>query len=391
MSLSFLRFRIQSAAAFCVVAFYGSVVSGAELDITLQKVVDAPLQVDYEGLLTTQSYTDSENPVRNTHRITHQKPDRNRFEVVTEGSDVEQTVIQIGNDVFRREIHGNGESYAHRRITGETGLELGLGFSSLDLLATNYELIIQGHDEFLSRPAVILTLQPNHPGRISKTAWVDESTGLVLRTEDRDGYGTLIEETFFSSITIDPEIQESVFRTDAWADRAIEENEVIACGTMQEVEEQAGFPLAAPVYMPAGFTLDRLRVILYANQPTAHFTYTDGLSKISVYQRVAARSDSAALAWPGGTPDVQNDIQVWDRGAHSYILRSSDELRLFTLVSEISEDESINMIRSLCVVNPPESNSHTASIDFLWFAGGGLMVGSIVLGSWFIRRRNTIL
>ena len=160
---------------------------------------------------------------------------------------------------------------------------------------------------------------------------------------------------------------------------------------MRYANHLVGNALAAPVFMPAGFTLDRLRVILYANQPTAHFTFTDGLAKISLYQRVAPPTDKAAMAWPTGTPEVQNDVQVWNRGPFDYILRHSDDTRLFTLVSEISEGESIDMINSVCVINPPETAGRSAPLDLLWFAGGGVMVGSLILGGWFFRRPKKML
>ncbi len=361
------------------------------MDITLQKIMEAPRIVDYEGILTIQKFTDEAEPIRNTHRIIHQKPDRNRIDRFDPATKDKFVVVQIDRDVYQRQEQGDSTYYTHRQLRGESSLDFGLGFSSLNLLDTNYDLVIEGNDTILDRTTVKLSLQPRHPRRISKTAWIDEATGLVLRTEDRDEYGNLIEEMYFSRIIVNPMIDESLFATDEWADRAVEENQVIACGTMKEVEKEAGFALAAPVYMPAGFTLDRLRVILYANQPTAHFTYTDGLAQISLYQRVAPPTDKTAMAWPTGTPEVQNDVQVWNRGPLDYILRHNDDTRLFTLVSEISEEESIDMIKSVCVINPPGTAGHSASIDLLWFAGGGVMVGSLILGGWFFRRPKKII
>ena len=365
--------------------------NAADMDITLQKIMEAPRNVNYEGVLTIQKYTDEAEPLRNTHRIIHQKPDRNRIDRVDPSTKDRIVVVQIDRDVYQRQVHGDSTYYTHRQLRGERSLDLGLGFSSLNLLDTNYDLAIEGKDTILARSTVKLSLQPKHPGRIIKTAWVDEATGLVLRTEDRDEYGNLIEVMYFSRITVNPGIDEALFATDEWADQAVEENQVIACGTMKEVEKEAGFALAAPVFMPAGFTLDRLRVILYANQPTAHFTFTDGLAKISLYQRVAPPTDKAAMAWPTGTPEVQNDVQVWNRGPFDYILRHSDDTRLFTLVSEISEGESIDMINSVCVINPPETAGRSAPLDLLWFAGGGVMVGSLILGGWFFRRPKKML
>ena len=43
--------------------------NAADMDITLQKIMEAPRNVNYEGVLTIQKYTDEAEPLRNTHRI----------------------------------------------------------------------------------------------------------------------------------------------------------------------------------------------------------------------------------------------------------------------------------------------------------------------------------
>lgn len=365
--------------------------SAADLDVTLQMILDAPKTVDYEGILTTQRFGAEEEPVFHmTQRVAHQHPDKNRIDSIDPSTLEKTVVVQIKYDAYWRETRGDSTRYTHRRRQGDNVVDLGLGFSSLDLLQTNYGLTIQGNDTILKRPAVKLAISPKHPGRNSKTAWVDRATGLVLRTESRDEQGKLLEEVFFSRITINPKLDAALFSTDEWKDRTVEVNQVIACGSMQEVEKEAGFALAAPVFIPAGFTLDHLRVIRYWGQPMAHFTYTDGLAQISLYQRVASPTDKAARAFPGGVPETFEDVQFWKRsGDFPYsILRLSHDSKLFTMISDVSDEESLQMIKSLCVIKSTTSGDDSAAI--YWFTGGGVLVGCLVLGGWLIRSRRAI-
>lgn len=369
-------------------------IAAADLDAILQMILDAPKTVNYEGILVHQWYREPSDSIRITQRVVHQRPDRDRIDLIDPSSMQKEVKIQIKGNVYQRETRGDSTHYSHRRRQADNVVDLGLGFSSLDILQTNYDLTVQADEMILNRRALKLAIQPRHPKRFSKTAWIDRETGLVLRTEYRDERGNLLEEVFFSRIMIDSAIDDALFSTEAWTNRSVEEDKVVACGSIQEVQKEAGFTLAAPVYIPAGFALDRLRVIRYsraAGQPLLYFMYTDGLARISLFQRIAPPADKIAKAWPKGTPERRGDVQVWKRGQFPYtILRRRDDSKLYTVISEISEEESIQMIESLCVI---KASAPTDASDFAYmpWLTGGLIVGSLSLGGWLFRRRHSML
>jgi negative regulator of sigma E activity len=234
-----------------------------------------------------------------------------------------------------------------------------------------------------------LTFNPQHPGRLTKKAWIDDQTGLVLRTEDRDETGSLTEELYFTNLQIDPSLSLDLFDTSEWEGRAVEFRQVTACGSMSEVQKEAGFALAAPVNIPAGFTLEHRRVIQYYGQPMVHFMYTDGLAQLSLFQRVAPQRDE--VAWPDGAPERRGDIQMWKLNTYSIFRRVKND-KLFTLIGDIPEAESISLLESLCTIKPSTASIDQASLfgSSSWIVGGSV-VGSLLLGAWTFRRRRTLI
>lgn len=322
---------------------------GANLDKTLRLISEASKNVSFSGVLTQLRLTATGDTLRVSQRLVHQRPDLDRIDVLEPNARPGVVVIRTHGDVFRREVIGDSLFYSHRSQLGPDILDMGLDFSRLDLLRANYELVLSDAPSLLGRPTALLTISPRHPRRRPKKTWIDTQTGIVLRTEDRDESGTLAEAVFFTTLQINQQIDPLLFETTEWKYRATEVNEGLACGSYTEVQREAGFPLSAPIYLPRGFILERLRVLRFAGQRMVHFSYTDGLAQLSLFERVAGVTDSAAQVWPGGLPVVRGGIQVWKRAPYT-ILRRSDGGKISTVVSTLEESESMNLIQSLCVL-----------------------------------------
>lgn len=350
-------------------------------------ILNAPKMVDYQGTITRRTIRVGADTVRIEQRVVHARPDRDRIDQIDALKKQETVVIRIKDDVYWREPRADSTVYYHRRGQGDRVLDQGLRFSSLDLLRANYDVIIQGQKTMLDRPAVVLAIRPKQRGRLAKVAWIDQQTGLVLRTEDRDETGRLIAESFFTSLTLNPTIHSRLFATDEWANRAVEAQPVIACESVQEVERKAGFPLSIPASLPKGFALESLRVLSYVGRPLVHFTYTDGLSQLSLFERVAPSTDQAARAWPGGTPRRRGAVDLWKRGLFT-IMRRHDGTKLYTIISDIDESESIKMIESLRVSRQSHALASSRSFYLSWTAGGIVVVAMLIFGWWVIRQRS---
>ena len=372
-----MRF-FQDFVLFCIICFGllapSSAFSSVDPSITYKKIIDAPLRVNYQATMTKQKLTADGDTVRFVQQIIHQHPNRDRIDIPDHNGRIQELIIRIEDDIYRRKGSGESLFYSHRRQSNTNLLDMNLGFSSLDLLQTNYELEFVGSDLLMDRPVVILAFRPRHPGRLTITAWIDEETGVVLRTEEHNEAGVLVEALFLTEFEKDPHIARNTFNTDEWTGKSVEINQVIACSSVGEVLRKADIGLNAPVYIPSGFILQHRRVIRRHGQPVVHFIYSDGLSRISLFQRVASSDET--LKSLKGTPEVHGDIYIWDRGSYSILRRYYDD-KLFTVIGDITASESVEVLTSLCTIKPvvTASPSKTGYPLLIWASFGVLAVG----------------
>ncbi|MCY4544270.1 MAG: hypothetical protein OXD39_03435 [Gemmatimonadetes bacterium] len=360
-----------------------SPVRAVDPDVTYQKIMEAPARVSYRATLTKQRFNAAGDTTRYVQRITHQRPDRDRIDIPDSDGRIREVIIRVDDDIYRRKASGDSLFYSHRRQSNSNLLDINLEFSSLDLLQTNYELEISGADRLLDRPMAVLAFKPRHPGRMTLTAWIDEETGLVMRTEERNEAGVLVEELFLTEFEKDPSIPPDLFATEEWTGKSVEINQVIACGSISEVQQEADFRLNAPVYVPPGFALQQRRVIQHHGQPLVHFMYSDGLSRISLFQRIASTDETQPS--PRGTPELLGDVRVWDRGPYS-ILRRHYDGKLFTVIGDVAVSESVELLTSLCTIKPAVSASPSPTGYSSWIGAGAgvLAIGLLIL--WRRRR-----
>ncbi|MXZ75413.1 MAG: hypothetical protein F4207_11615 [Gemmatimonadetes bacterium] len=355
---------------------------GADPDITYQKIMEAPDRVSYRATLTKQRFSADGDTTRYVQIITHQRPDRDRIDIPDAEGRIREVIIRVDHDIYRRTDSGDSLFYSHRRQSNSNVLDMNLEFSSLDLLQTNYDLEIAGADRLLDRPVAVLAFKPRHPGRMTMTAWIDEETGLVMRTEERNEAGVLVEEVFLTEFEQDPQISPDIFDTEEWTGKSVEINQVIACGSISEVQKEAEFKLNAPVYVPPGFILQQRRVMQHHGQPLVHFMYSDGLSRISLFQRIASSESSHRS--PRGTPELHGDVRVWERGPYS-ILRRHYDGKLFTLIGDVAVSESVELLTSLCTINPAVAASSAPEGYSSWIGAGA---GLLAVGLWILWRRR---
>ena len=359
-----------------------SPVRAVDPDVTYQKIMEAPDRVSYRATMTKQRFNVEGDTTRYIQKITHQRPDRDRIDIPDREGRIREVIIRVDDDIYRRKATGDSLFYSHRRQSNSNVLDMNLEFSSLDLLQTNYELEITGSDLHLDRPVAVLAFKPRHPGRMTRTVWIDEETGLVMRTEERNEAGVLVEELFLTEFEKDPLIPPDTFATEEWTGKSVEINQVIACGSISEVQQEADFRLNAPVYIPPGFTLQQRRVIQHHGQPMVHFMYSDGLSRISLFQRIA--SSEASHRSPRGAPELHGDVRVWERGPYS-ILRRHYDGKLFTVIGDVAVSESVELLTSLCTIKPAVTASPSPQGYSSWIGAG---VGVLAVGLWILWRRR---
>ncbi|HHQ14923.1 MAG TPA: hypothetical protein ENK16_07820, partial [Chromatiales bacterium] len=147
--------------------------------------------------------------------------------------------------------------------------------------AQNYDLDLFADGSVAGRKAVLLSIRPTDEYRYGYRIWLDEATGMPLKSQLRSADDTL-EQIMFTEVSIDTPIDEDAVRPSIdtgsynWQ-RAVEASPVAE-------DDPAGQQWVAET-LPPGFHAMAVRAKLMpgADMPTRQIVYTDGLATVSVF------------------------------------------------------------------------------------------------------------
>jgi sigma-E factor negative regulatory protein RseB len=143
-----------------------------------------------------------------------------------------------------------------------------------------YEIKAVKRTRLLGHKTQLIVVNPKDEYRYGYRLWIEESTGMPLRTELCDGQGRVIEQVVFASITWPTHIADSAFKPDVSAEH------------FNWLREESG-PLAAggppmmwsALKLPPGFRMSvrAAQKMPGSRDPVAHLVFTDGLASVSVF------------------------------------------------------------------------------------------------------------
>ncbi|MBM5812628.1 MAG: hypothetical protein FJ191_11795 [Gammaproteobacteria bacterium] len=181
-----------------------------------------------------------------------------------------------------------------------------------------YEVIEEGREAALLGPAVVVTLRPADGFRFGYRIWIDEATGMPVRSELRDPAGRVVERMRFTSLAVGGTIPEADFEP------------AIDPAGLRWVR-QAPTPEPASVawqaaQMPPGFRLsvNGLQAVAGTQGLVNHLVFTDGLASVSVFIHAPAP----------GTPPVVGSGRAGVASAFSTVVRGHQ----VTAVGEVPPD-----------------------------------------------------
>ncbi len=147
-------------------------------------------------------------------------------------------------------------------------------------LSVHYEMSLGGEDRVAGRSTRILEIRPKDQYRYGTRLWLDQDTGLVLKSELLDDQGAPLEQFLYTSITLPETIPDSKLEPATsgegytWLTRGSDGSG--ASGPSPDWEVQ---------WLPAGFTLSERGMDPMPNspRPVEHMLFSDGLASFSVY------------------------------------------------------------------------------------------------------------
>jgi len=278
--LAWLAFLIAAAAIGSVAAADGSAArasrsardSPTEPQQWLDRMNAALTMRNYDGV-----FTHVQNGEIETLRIIHR--------VV--GHEVMERLVSL--DGSGREFIRNGSELAcylpdeHRvLIEQEPAQNLLLGNLPRFGAATRrfYDIHLGRRGRLIGRSAQLVLVIPRDQYRYGYRLWIDDASGMPLKTQLCDGRGRVIEQVVFASLVTPRAIPDSAFKPDMSTTGFITlRQSPVAQGSAAAIDSWNALRL------PPGFhmTVRTEQAIPGAAGPVEHIVYTDGIATVSVF------------------------------------------------------------------------------------------------------------
>lgn len=152
--------------------------------------------------------------------------------------------------------------------------------SDLAAVSTSYRVSVAGEGRVADRTAKLLSIAPTDGFRYGYHLWVDEKTGLLLKSDVLDQHGRIIEQLMFVKLEAPADVPDQAFkptvngRDYTWYNQDEKAPAKVPAKSTWEVSNR-----------PSGFrlTLREVRRIAGSHGPVEHLLYSDGLASVSVY------------------------------------------------------------------------------------------------------------
>lgn len=226
--------------------------------------------------------------------------------------------------------------------SGEVPQVVGFARGTLELLATNYDVAVQGSEEVAGRPAYVVTVA--RPGSSPAARfWIDRATRLPLRREVLDGAGRTVRASAFIQLSVGDAQVSEIVREDAANMPAAPQGVPADVAVLRD----DGWHL--PAALPSGLQLVDVRVTGEGDATTLHLTYSDGLSTVSVFEQKGVLDEASVAGWDRA--DVGGDT-AWVQDAFPRRVVWAGGGVVFTVVADCPRATLDDLVATLPHGNP---------------------------------------
>ena len=198
------------------------------------------------------------------------------------------------------------------------------------------------------RDTHLITVTPRDEFRYGYRLWIDESTGMPLKTQLCDGRGRVIEQIVFASLTLSSRIPDSAFKPDVSTDGFQWLRNESLPG--KEPPENASLVWNA-LKLPPGFKMAArsAQVMPGSTDPVSHLVFSDGMASVSVFVEVETKSREAS--------DEQTVTEESARLGSSSVYSTTMGGRKVTAVGEVPPATVRSIASSFSTQGPSPVNS----------------------------------
>ena len=243
-----------------------------------------------------------------TFRVVHKVLNGVERERIVHLNGPHREILRVGDEVTyvltsddeMLALDGTAPASPYRRVFGRHFEDMG------DV----YQVRVSGRHRVAARPAVRLSVTPRYQDRFGYRLWVDEETGLLLRSELKDAEGADLEIFQFTSLRIGDEVAEADLQPST-------EGAVV-----RSFSDPASAPATAPNWrarwVPPGFQLTSavVRQPPGKAQSVNTLVFSDGLAALSVFIEAMPEAGAGTVVSRNGGTVVLTHSTAGDDGDH---------------------------------------------------------------------------
>lgn len=161
-----------------------------------------------------------------------------------------------------------------------------------------YDIELIGKDRIANYPTIILTIQPKDKMRYGYRIWLEEDSGMVLRSDILDTQGRIVEQMMFTEISLQSPVTVAMLQPTV----PHEGFQTIISGNHGAAEEAARLSWRFNS-MPQGFSVTRTsrKQMPMKKHMVEHIVLSDGLATVSVYiEKVSGKDVFKGASKMGG-------------------------------------------------------------------------------------------
>jgi sigma-E factor negative regulatory protein RseB len=254
--------------------FGGLAVAAETAEAMIQRMMTASRTLDYEGVFVYQRGADLD-----TMRVIHRGSGQTEMERLVSLTGPAREVIRDGTKVTckfadKRSVMVEARQPRSYRTFGITG--------PVDSMGAIYRIEADGQDRVAGRNALSLRVTPHTPDRYAYRLWMDEESGLLLKSVILDEHDRPLEQEQFAEVSIGLPLPDERFESELNGTDV----EWFAHEAGPEVVQQAAEVTPWQVnWLPKGFLMrqDKTQNLSTSKLPVRHFVYSDGLATVSIF------------------------------------------------------------------------------------------------------------
>jgi len=263
--------------------------SGDTPQVWLQRMAEAGRKLDYQG-----TYVYQHNRRTEVVDIVHRVSEGLEQERITSVNGAAREVLRHGQEVTcilpenKSVVVGRGHAlnpFANALLGTPSGI------------AEHYKTSFGGEDRIAGLRAREIVITPKDPYRYGYRLWLEQNTGLLLKSELRDGGKEPLEQVMFTRVelgnAIPPEAVAATLNDDEYTWFREDDND----GDDNPARQTVAHSAWKVAWVPTGFAqqMDKEHALAASGGKVEHQVYSDGLAAVSVYVELAP-----SQAQPGG-------------------------------------------------------------------------------------------